>query len=453
VLFVDDESSLREFMKSELPRLGHEVVACESGEAALQVLARATFDAAILDLRMPGISGLDVLEHLKKVSPDTEAVVMTGHASIETATMAMRLGAADYITKPCKLADIEAVLVRATNRRELVHKNLALEERARRAEGPTQLIGGSAPMQKVQQMLRMLAPTDATVLILGETGCGKELAARTLWQLSKRANMPFIPVNCGALAEHLVESELFGHVKGAFTGADKDHKGIFEVANGGTVFLDEVGELPKNVQVKLLRFLEAREIRRVGDSKPFVTDVRVLCATHRDLRAMIRDDQFREDLYFRINTFEVRLPSLRERKEDLPDLARHLLARAARRSPEQAAGILSPEALRVLAGHDWPGNVRELANAMEYAFILSQGGPIGPEHLPPLEKRQAALAPANAEPAPSVPMTMEEMETRHLLATLERHGGNKTSAAAELGISLKTIYNKLNKIAGLRPTA
>ncbi len=451
VLFVDDEASLREFMKSELPRLGHEVVACESGESALQVLARATFDAAILDLRMPGISGLEVLEHLKKVSPDTEAVVMTGHASIETATMAMRLGAADYITKPCKLADIEAVLVRATNRRELLHKNIALEERTKRAEGPTQLIGASAPMLKVQQFLQMLAPTDATVLILGETGCGKELAARSLWQLSKRASMPFIPVNCGALAEHLVESELFGHVKGAFTGADKDHKGIFEVANGGTVFLDEVGELPKNVQVKLLRVLEAREIRRVGDSKPFSTDVRVLCATHRDLRAMIRDDQFREDLYFRINTFEVKLPSLRERKEDIPELAKHLLARAARRSPEQASAILSPETLRALAAHDWPGNVRELANAMEYAFMLSGGGRIGPEHLPPLERRQGGAM--RAEVIPSGPMTMEEVETRHLLETLDRHGGNKTTAAAELGISLKTIYNKLNKLAQTRAAA
>ncbi|MBY0232669.1 MAG: sigma-54 dependent transcriptional regulator, partial [Gemmataceae bacterium] len=394
VIFVDDEAPLREFMKSELPRLGHEVEVCEDGQAALKMLGKATFDAAILDLRMPGLSGLDVLEHLKKVSPDTEAVVMTGHASIETATMAMRLGAADYITKPCKLADIEAVLTRAAGRRDLKNKALASEERAKRAEGPTTLVGASEPMKKVQQFLGMLAPTDATVLILGETGCGKELAARALWQQSKRAGMPFIPVNCGALAEHLVESELFGHVKGAFTGADRDHKGIFEVANGGTVFLDEVGELPKNVQVKLLRFLEAKEIRRVGDSKPFVTDVRVVCATHRDLRQMIRDDQFREDLYFRINTFEARLPSLRERKADIADLARHLLARAARRTPEQVAGLLSPEVVRALEGHDWPGNVRELANVMEHAWILSGGGRVGPEHLPHLVRRGGSGAAA-----------------------------------------------------------
>ena len=256
---------------------------------------------------------------------------MTGHASIETATMAMRLGAADYITKPCKLADIEAVLTRMADRRDLRNKNLALESRVQKAEGPSVLVGSSPPMQEVQRFLAMVAPTEATVLILGETGCGKELAARSLWQMSKRAEMPFIPVNCGALAEHLVESEFFGHVKGAFTGADRDHKGIFEVANGGTVFLDEVGELPKNLQVKLLRFLESKEVRRVGDSKPFRSDVRVLCATHRDLRQMIRDETFREDLYFRINTFEVRLPPLRERRGDIPDLVLHLLARAARR--------------------------------------------------------------------------------------------------------------------------
>src|SRR5205823_6748580 len=219
-----------------------------------------------------------------------------------------------------------------------------------------------------------------TVMILGETGTGKELAARTLYQESKRAEMPFVPVNCGALSENLVESELFGHRRGAFTGADRDHKGLFEVANGGTLFLDEVGELNKNIQVKLLRFLESGEIRRVGETEPFRTNVRVLCATNRDLRTMIKDDDFREDLYFRINTFEIRLPALRERRADIPDLARHLLARAARRPFEQVADLLSPDAVAVLQDYDWPGNVRELANVMERALILSQGGPITAEH-------------------------------------------------------------------------
>jgi DNA-binding NtrC family response regulator len=359
--------------------------------------------------------------------------------------MAMRLGAADYITKPCKLADIEAVLTRMAERRELKHKNRALEVRAQSAEGPSILVGNSPPMQEVQRFMRMVAPTEATVLILGETGCGKELAARSIWQLSKRAQMPFIPVNCGALAEHLVESELFGHRKGAFTGADRDHKGIFEVANGGTVFLDEVGELPKNVQVKLLRFLESKEVRRVGDSEPFRSDVRVLCATHRNLREMIQSDQFREDLYFRINMFEIRLPALRERNGDIPDLARHLLARAARRPVEQVAALLTPEVMRVLQGHDWRGNVRELANAMERAYILAGGGTITAEHLPNLVRRPSA--PAAAAPVDATPKTLEEIELEHLLRVLEKHNGSKTAAAAELGISLKTIYNKLNLLA------
>jgi len=444
VLFVDDEQALRETMRLELPRLGHEITVCPDGPTAIKTLEKSIFDAAILDLRMPGMSGLEVLEHLKRVSPDTEAVVMTGHASIETATMALRLGAADYMTKPCKLADIEAMLTRVADRRELKHKNLALESRVQKAEGPTTLVGNSQPMQDVHRFLSMVAPTDATVLILGETGCGKELAARTVWQLSKRANMPFIPVNCGALAENLVESELFGHRAETFTGATKDKKGIFEVANGGTVLLDEIGELPKSVQVKLLRFLESKEIRRIGDSEPFRTDVRVLCATHRDLRQMIRDDQFREDLYFRINTFEVRLPPLRERRLDIPELAKHLLARAARKPEDQVVSLLTPELMRALVEHDWSGNVRELANVMERAFIVSGGGPITPEHLPPLQRR--APVGRTVESMPESPRTLEEIEMEALLRSLEKHGGSKTAAAAELGISLKTIYNKLNKL-------
>src|SRR5438876_6620226 len=361
VLFVDDEKSLQEFMRSELPRLGHEVTVCPDGRAALKVLEKSTFDAAILDLRMPGMTGMEVPEHLKQVMPTTEAIVMTGHASMETAIEAVRLGAFDYITKPCKLAEIEAVLRKVADKRDLQHKNLALQSRVQAAEGPTILVGNSPAMAGVHRLIATVAPTDSTVLILGETGTGKELVARTLYQQSKRSEMPFVPVNCGALAENLVESELFGHRKGAFTGADRDHKGLFEVANGGTLFLDEVGELNKNIQVKLLRFLESGEIRRVGETEPFRTDVRVLCATNRDLRSLIKDDLFREDLYFRVNTFEIRLPPLRERRQDIPDLARHLLGRAARRPAEQAADPLSPEAIDVLLEHASPGHGRGMA--------------------------------------------------------------------------------------------
>jgi len=459
VLFVDDEKSLQEFMRTELPRLGHEVTVCPDGRAALKALEKSSYDAAILDLRMPGMGGIEVLEHLKQVAPDTEAVVMTGHASTDTAISAMRLGAFDYVTKPCKLAEIEAVLQKVAEKRELKLQNLALQSRVEAAEGPTILVGKSPPMAGVHRLIATVAPTESTVLILGETGTGKELAARTLWQQSKRAEMPFVPVNCGALSENLVESELFGHRKGAFTGADRDHKGLFEVANGGTLFLDEVGELNKNIQVKLLRFLESGEIRRVGETEPFRTDVRVLCATNRDLRKMIRDDEFREDLYFRINTFEIKLPALRERRSDIPDLARHLLSRAARRPPDQIAELLGPEAIDVLLEHEWPGNVRELANVMEHSYIIAGGGSIMPEHLPiHIRSRQGpptlSLTPRPGDdPVPSGARTLHEIEMEHVVRVLEKHGGNKPAAASELGISLKTLYNKLNQLNERRKSA
>jgi DNA-binding NtrC family response regulator len=409
------------------------------------------------------MNGIEVLEHLKKVSPDTEAVMMTGHASMDTAIEAMRLGALDYITKPCKLAQIEAMLLKIAERRELKHKNLALQTRVQAAEGPTVLVGSAGPMAQVHNLISRIAPTDSAVLILGETGTGKELAARALWEQSKRKDRPFVPINCGALNENLAESELFGHCKTAYTGADKDRKGLFEVANGGTVFLDELGELNKNIQVKLLRFLESGEIRRVGESVPVQLDVRVLCATNRDLRELIRLDSFREDLYFRINTFEIRLPPLRDRRADIPDLARHLLARAAKRAVEQVAGLLTAEAIDVLLEHQWPGNVRELANVMEHAYIIAGGGPILPEHLPSTltsrvpERPTLTLSPGTvpaAVPAASAPArTLEEIEMEHVLRVLEKHGGSKTAAAAELGISLKTMYNKLNKIQAERKSA
>jgi DNA-binding NtrC family response regulator len=457
ILFADDERSLQEFMRSELPRLGHEVTVCPDGKAAIKALEKGTFDAAILDLRMPGLTGIEVLEQLKQVSPDTEVVIMTGHASVETAIDAVRLGAFDYITKPSKLAQIETILRKIVEKRELKHKNLALQTRVQAAEGPSDLVGNSPAMLPVHRIISTVAPTDTTVLILGETGTGKELAARTIFLQSKRREQAFVPVNCGAFAEHLVESELFGHIKGAFTSADRDHKGLFEVANGGTLFLDELGELNKNIQVKLLRFLESGEIRRVGDNEPFRVDVRVLCATNRDLKAMIGKDDFREDLYFRINTFEIRLPALRDRRPDIPDLARHLLARAAKKPVEQVATLLTPDAIDTLLEYHWPGNVRELANVMEHAWILAGGGPITSDHLPHHLRQStppatlsfpgpaSAAAPVPAPPADAAPKTLKEIEMDHILRVLAKHNYNKPAAAAELGIVVKTLYNKLNQ--------
>jgi DNA-binding NtrC family response regulator len=466
VLFVDDEQSLQEFMRTELPRMGHEVTVCPDGRAAAKALEKVHFDAAILDLRMPGMNGIEVLQQLKTVSPDTEAVVMTGYASQDTAVQALRLGAFDYITKPCKLDEIEVILQKIAERRELVNKTLALQSRVQAAEGPSVLIGASPAMQAVHRLIATVAPTDSTVMILGETGTGKELIARTLFEKSHRADKPFVPVNCGAISEHLVESELFGHRRGAFTGAERDHKGLFEVANGGTLFLDELGELNKNIQVKLLRFLESGEIRRVGETAPFRTDVRVLVATNRDLREMIAKDEFREDLFFRVNTFEIRLPPLRERRADIPDLARHLLARAARRPIDQVADLLGPDAIAVLQGYVWPGNVRELANVMQHALILSNGQRIQPEHFPNTVRTNQGgrvvagtiptppiATPAQAPPTDPERRTLRAIEMEHILRTLEKNKGNKPATAQELGISLKTLYNKLNQLEEERRAA
>ncbi len=451
ILFADDERSLQEVMRAELPRLGHDVTVCPDGKSAIKALEKSVFDAAILDLRMPGLNGIEVLEQIKQISPNTEVIIMTGHASIETAMEAVRLGAFDYITKPCKMAQIETILRKAVEKRELKHKNLALQTRVQAAEGPSVMVGKSPIMASVQRLIATIAPTDSTCMILGETGTGKELAARTIFQQSKRADQPFVPVNCGALSENLVESELFGHRKGSFTGADRDHKGLFEVANGGTLFLDEVGELNKNIQVKLLRFLESGEIRRVGDTEPFRVNVRVICATNRDLREMIKEDLFREDLWFRVNTFEIRLPALRERRQDLPDLARHLLARSAHRPIDQVANLLTPEAIDALLEYQWPGNVRELANVMERAYILAGGGPITPEHLPYhlLQSEPVTISFPTSGTTPTIaplqPKTLKEVEKEHILRVLDKHQGNKVTAAAELGIVLKTLYNKLNQ--------
>jgi DNA-binding NtrC family response regulator len=458
MLFADDEAHLRDLMQMELPRMGHDVTVCPDGSAALKALEKGSFDAALLDLKMPGMTGIEVLARVRELSPETQVVILTGHATVETAVQALRLGAFDYLTKPCKWAELEVILRRIVERRDLANRAVALETRLKAAEGAPTLVGKCQAMQAVQRMIDTVAPTEATVLILGETGTGKELVARNLHDRSQRANQAFIPVNCGALPENLVESELFGHRKGAFTGADANRKGLFEVADGGTLFLDEVGELDKSVQVKLLRFLESGEIRRVGENEPFRVDVRVICATHRDLREMIASEQFREDLFFRINTFEVHLPPLRDRREDVPNLAEHLLKRFAARKGGHAPTLTSA-AIEALMANEWPGNVRELANAIERATILAGNGPIGPEHLPPPMPTRKATAAAPtpaavpAPPAPHFPVpegtpTLRDVEMRYIQAVLEKHHGNKPAASRELGISLKTLYNKINQLSG-----
>ncbi len=481
VLFVDDEPHLREFMKAELPRLGHSVTVCENTQHAVDTLRKATFDAAILDLKMENDhSGLQVLQYLKQVSPDTEAVIMTGYASQDTTVTALRLGAFDYLTKPCTLTDVEGLLLRIVEKKKLKNQAAALQTRVAAAEGPSLLIGNSHAMAPVRRFIETVAPTDATVLITGETGTGKDVVARSIFMRSHRSEMPFVPVNCGAITQNLAESELFGHRRGSFTGAEKDRKGLFEVANGGSLFLDELGELDKNIQVKMLRFLESGELRRLGDTEPMTADVRVICATNKDLRKLIAEGQFREDLLFRLNTFHIHLPPLRERTADIPELARFLLSRAAKRPIDAVAGMLTSEAIGVMVSYHWQGNVRELANAMEYAWIMSGGQAITPQHLPQ-DVRAAGARPilsvaAQSEPQPSpmnaplnwnqypttriaeptsgtVPFpsqvarakTLEDVEMEYILQIYAKNTGNKQATATELGISLKTLYNKLHK--------
>ncbi|MGI9455132.1 MAG: sigma-54-dependent transcriptional regulator [Aeoliella sp.] len=449
MLFADDERSLQELMKLELPRMGHRVTVCPDGMTAVAALEKNSYDCVLVDLDMPGLNGIEVIAKAKELSPTTEAIVLTGKSSTETAIAALRHGAFDYLTKPCKLIEIEALLRRVQDKRELTNKYHALVHRLNSIEGTPHLIGDTPGMQQVKTMISKVAPTDSTVLILGETGAGKELVARGVHDGSTRASRPFVAINCGALPESLIESELFGHAKGAFTGADDHRTGLFEVAAGGTIFLDEIGELPRSMQAKLLRVLESHEIRRVGENKTVTVDVRVVCATHRDLEEMVAADEFREDLMYRINTFEIHLPPLRERVEDIPQLASHLL----RRFRPGGNGLdhdLSGDAIEALQAHVWPGNVRELANVIEHATILCDSGPIAAEHLPQHFNRRQLIGAAKLQFGAT---SLRDLEMEAIHQSLDRHGGSKPKAAEELGISLKTLYNKLNQESSLEKSA
>lgn len=440
ILFADDERNLQELMRTELPRMGYRVTVCPDGLTAVAALEKESFDCLLVDLDMPGLGGIDVIAKARQLRPEIETVIMTGKPSQETAIEAVRHQVFDYLTKPCRLADLAGLLGRVNERRHSRRQLAALQHRVRRAEGETELVGGGKAMDLVKQLIARVAPTDSTVLIRGETGCGKELVARALHESSLRAEQPLVAVNCGALPENLIESELFGHCRGAFTGADTARTGLFEVADGGTIFLDEIGELPLSMQAKLLRVLETGEIRRLGDNQTVHVDVRIICATHRDLEAMVEAGTFREDLMFRINTFEVRVPPLRERPDDIPALAKYLLRRHRVDGPED--GLFTEAAMAELVAHQWPGNVRELANVIEHAAILCDTLPIDTEHLP----RHFGKRQLRKEIREAGPMTLRELELVAIERAIERHDGNKPSAAAELGVSLKTLYNKLNAV-------
>jgi DNA-binding NtrC family response regulator len=443
ILFADDEINLQELIAAELPRMGHAVTVCADGLAAVAALEQEDFDCLIVDLDMPGLNGIDVIAKAKDMSPLMEAIVLTGKGSTDSAISALRLGAFEYLQKPCKLVDLKTLLQRVAIRRELNNQIYALKRRLDRVEGQPQMIGEHRNMQRVKALIDKVAPTQSTVMVLGETGTGKELAARAVHQQSTRADQPFVAINCGALPENLIESELFGHRKGAFTGADDHRQGLFEVADGGTLFLDEIGELPRATQSTLLRVLESGEIRRVGDNQPFKVDVRIVCATHRDLNKMVADGEFRQDLMYRINTFEIHLPPLRDRIEDIPQLAQHMLARHqphVSTEPKSIAKYFDESAINLLQSHTWPGNIRELANVIEHASILANRMPITANDLP----RHFGSSTVATIPISSAGKSLREIEMCTIHATLEQFNGNKTAAAQQLGISLKTLYNKLN---------
>ena len=440
ILVVDDEAAQRELVAGFLKKHGFDVVEVGGGREAVARFKQEPFDLVLTDQRMPDLSGLEVLEAVRSTSPETAVVIITAYGTIETAVSAVKAGAADYLTKPLNLDDLLHRVHRVRERQRLVAENRELREALAERHRVEGIIGDSGRMQEVLSLVRRVAPSDATVLIRGESGTGKELIARALHYASPRAGGPLVKVNCAALAESLLEAELFGHEKGAFTGAVASRKGRFEVADGGSIFLDEIGDLPPHLQVKLLRVLQEREFERVGSSRPIKVDVRLLAATHRDLEALVREGRFREDLYYRINVVTIALPPLRERREDLPPLIEHFLRAFAGKNGKTVRG-LTREAREALLRYDYPGNIRELENLIERAVVLTRDDVIGVEDLPlTLE----TPAPGSGEGAGLI-AAVEGLERRMIREALGKADGTQTRAAELLGISERVLRYKLKK--------
>jgi two-component system, NtrC family, response regulator HydG len=442
LLVVDDESIVRESLAGWFRQDGHTVDAAESAREALRLCEPGRYDVALLDVKMPGQDGLELQARLAALDPALTIVVMTAFASVDTAVRAMKAGAYDYIVKPFDPDDLSMLLDRASEQRSLRAENLRLKQSLESVGAPPPIVGTSPAMRHVLQMVETVSATDATVLIGGESGTGKELVARAIHAGSRRRYGPLVVVNCGALPEGILESELFGHEAGAFTGARARHQGKFEIADGGSIFLDEVGELSAHVQVELLRVLEDKTVTRLGSRAPVKTDFRVIAATNRDLQERVRSGAFREDLFWRLNVFPLAIPPLRERPEDVRALAEHFLLRfsvAMSRKPTQ----LSEEAIAALTGYDWPGNVRELQNAIERAVVVSKGGRIEPADLP--------LA-VTAAPYRAAQGSLASVERAHVEATLAACDWNISQAARALEVDRATLYGKIRRWNLKRPT-
>jgi len=451
ILVVDDEQSMREFLEILLRKQGHEVFSASDVKEALARAAQAPLDLVISDLRLGAESGIDILEAVKASAPATEVIMVTAFATTENAIQAMKAGAYDYLLKPFKVDELKLVVEKALERRALVAENRVLRHRVGdRHKGGEAILGEAPVIREVRQLVEKVAPTRTTVLVIGESGTGKEVVARAIHARSDRAAQPFVAINCGAIPEGLIESEFFGHERGSFTGASEAKAGLFEVAGSGTLFLDEVGELPPPVQVKLLRALQERKIRRVGGNADLLVSARIVAATNRDLAAEVKAGRFREDLFYRLNVIQLHMPPLRERREDIPAFARFFLERFAAELGKRTPA-LSPAALQLLEQHPWPGNVRELANVLERAITLADGPLLGPESLPPSLRSGAGGAPA-PEARSDLPQEgmdlqahLDAIERQLLEQALERTGGVKSEAARLLSLTFRSLRYRLAK--------
>ncbi|MBN1830494.1 MAG: sigma-54-dependent Fis family transcriptional regulator [Deltaproteobacteria bacterium] len=435
ILIVDDELIMRESLAGWLERDGHEVTKTASGEEALEVLKESRFDILLVDIKMEGMSGLDLLKQVKESDPEVSVVMITAYGSISTAIEAMKNGAYDYLLKPFEPDELGVLIEKITAFQAQARENLYLRQQYHDRARFESMIGQSKSMQEIFDLIQDIAPTGSTVLITGETGTGKELAARAIHTHSSRSEGPFVSVNCGSIPEHLMESELFGHLKGAFTDAKETRKGRLELAHGGTLFLDEIGEISMRMQIDLLRVLEDRVFYRVGGTQPIDIDFRVIAATNRDLEEAIKKGAFREDLFYRLNVISFQMPSLRERKEDIPLLANHFLHRFSQET-NKSVELISREAIDEMMLYEWPGNIRELENAIERAVVVCKGPKVMPDDLPIFRPEYICVPPSNS---------LMEVEKAHIQQILNNNQWNISRSAAILGIDRSTLYGKIKR--------
>lgn len=444
ILVVDDDDAHRGMLRTMLRSWGYAVEEAEDGDSAVALVREKPFDAVLTDVRMARMDGIAALRGILSCNPALPVLLMTAYSSVETAVEALRLGAYDYLVKPLDFEALRRALEKAIEHSRISVENRELRRQLSEAAQKPGILGSSPAIHAMREIIATVAPTEATVLITGESGTGKELVAHALHAGSARAQKPLVTVNCAALAENLLESELFGHERGAFTGADRRRDGRFVQADGGTLFLDEIGEMPLPLQAKLLRALQQGEVQRVGADTALTVDVRVLAATNRDLREAVAQKRFREDLYFRLNVISIEVPPLRERREDVPLLAAHFLERFAARNRKSVRGF-SPQALACLRRYGWPGNVRELENAVERAVILCMGDLITERELPADVMAGGGQGPCAGEPASLAGLPLDAVERRAIEETLRQTGDNKSEAARRLGITRATLHNKLRK--------